>query len=278
MFKPSVLVDREQGEYPLSIPTSILLETLFMGLEPYHPEDSPPPPVPNLSNYDNHYFSIATMVRNLVNAVGVSSFDAIENSIKDVAEAILEEISVIEEVYRSMGSGCVPIFYHHRHGMVLKDNNPNLHFRRLRGKQYRVERFANMISTYVVEHSEHLMVHNQFKKNNSSILITTHYPIELLDHQRFGKMDLIESHTGVWKERYKWYTKYVYYKEDARYARLPFNKWLLYLLGDKITIQPEKKTFRKKILDMAEARSFTPNTSEAKTMLYLRKDLGLRII
>jgi len=272
----NLLASREVGEYPISIPTSIVLEAIFNNGDMFYPEDIKPPNRPNPSNYDYHYFSIPTMIRNLISSVGVKEISEIQRNPTTVAETVLEETDVIRELYQ--GTSCKPIFYTHGHRSVLKDTNPNLEFRRIRGQLLVVESTIKQITSKVINEDleDHLLVMNSFKKNNAKILITTHYPVELLERDKFSEMSLIESHTGSFKPFWLLYTKYAHYKEDPRYSLLPWNKLLLYLLGDKIQIKPKPKELRLKVLTMAERKNFTPRTSNSKVMLNLRQ-LGIKL-
>jgi hypothetical protein len=102
-------------------------------------------------------------------------------------------------------------------------------------------------------------------KGNVKALFLTHVPYDLTNYSNFEKLDLIESHTGVLKSRYEWYTKF-YKLGDADLRIIPFYKKMLLVFGDRVVIQPSDIKLRRLILEVAQNRRWTQLTTVDKVM------------
>lgn len=98
--------------------------------------------------------------------------------------------------------------------------------------------------------------------------ILTHSPVDLLAWVKFPKLTLLESHTGAFKNRVDWYTKF----GGAEYDRIPFCKFSLTVFGDKnnlITAQPFKT--KQLVLGMAETDRWTSMSTEDRIRASIQK-------
>jgi len=92
--------------------------------------------------------------------------------------------------------------------------------------------------------------------------ILTSYPVDLLSHYEFGKLILLESHTGETKGRYEWIKKL---NKDPKYFHLPFNTLTLQVLGDRsANFYAAKPSVKNELLDIAASGKWTPLTSMTK--------------
>jgi hypothetical protein len=105
---------------------------------------------------------------------------------------------------------------------------------------------------------------------SSSALLFTHVPFDLLSHSNFVKMDLLESHTGLIKPRYTWYSKY-YPIPEKDMSFLPFMEYLLTIFGDKVMFTPASIKERLNLFDAMKKKGVTPLTSEFSFGIFLGK-------
>lgn len=99
--------------------------------------------------------------------------------------------------------------------------------------QNNYETMEALVIHYVID----VLKFNMFTKvdcilpgSTTRTLIITHIPLDLLSFNKYIKLSLLESHTGVIKERKEWIKKLT---ANLNYHILPFNKFTYQLLGDK---------------------------------------------
>ena len=107
------------------------------------------------------------------------------------------------------------------------------------------------------------------KGSNSTALILTHFPMELLSASTFRTLKLIESHTGVIKEKMEWITKL---DNDPEYQNIPFNALSLQLLGDgAIQFYRGNVKFLKLFKEVATKNKWHAGTTASKVKFDLDK-------
>ena len=264
--------ERALGEFPISVPTSIVVESAILGIVPEHMQGKARP-LGSTAGYDSHYFSVKTMIRNIVSSIGQKNITTLMREEKAIAELVIEEMTIIREIYTERGSGCVPIFYIHDHKGFYRNKTNFKKLRKPRGNALLVERYIGEVVKKLLKHPDIMHVNGSFKRTEETSLITTHYVFELLEHAFFKRLVLVESHTGATKPKELWYTKYANYTEDPRYTLLPFIPAIYYIMGDKHTLQPWKKKVRERLLDIAKLRNFKPTMSESKAFSVIRTEL-----
>lgn len=100
-------------------------------------------------------------------------------------------------------------------------------------------------------------------------VIITHQPVDLLAWVKFPKLTLLESHTGVFKNRVDWHTKL---GSGGSFDRIPFGKFALTVFGDKnnlLTAMPFKA--KQLVFDMAEADRWTSMSTDERIKASLQK-------
>ena len=267
-----IIDNRVLGEFPLSVPTSIVVESTIFNMVPEHMEGKAHP-LDSLLGWNQHYFSLQTMIRNFISSAGSKNLTKIMDNDKEVVNVLFEEIDIISEIYRDRGNGCVPVFYFHTHRGFIGNRNTFKRLRKPRGKTLVLESFIQKLSRSMSKDNRITVIDPSFPRVNNKSLITTHYAYELLEYNSFKKLALIESHTGAYKPKELWYTKYSNYSEDPRYSMLPFVEILYYFLGDKYTVSPWKKEIRLRLLDIAEKHKFSPRMSPRVVYGHIRREL-----
>lgn len=107
------------------------------------------------------------------------------------------------------------------------------------------------------------------KGNNSKSLILTHFPMELLSFHTFHTLQLIESNTGIIKDRSEWNSKLT--NPEVR-TNLPFNALTLQILGDHATqFNSAGIRFLKPLKEIAEKGNWSTSTTNAKVKYDIEK-------
>lgn len=254
-----VLATRQTGKLPLSIGTSLAIES-FIGI---HDELSHP--TTPIYDYDSIWINLRTLCRNIIGAAGSENLDRITDM--EMSEVLLEEMASIAETLRNYKPIEV-VFY-------VTDMNFSLFpFSRKRTlsteKKRRKEKLAvvamgnaryeykqNPRSDYRLEH---------FRLDIKPVtpgktMIITHIAYDLTNYADFKSLTLLESHTGHIKERSEWYTKY---HNGQELKRLPLNKKLMQIFGDKEVFHPLEIKVRNQILEVADKYNWTPLTTTDK--------------
>lgn len=284
-----ILDSRATSGFPLSIGTSLALESLFKPTqEPYDPNREIPK-IPPLEHWDYHYFNLETLIRNIVSSIDRAVYNQVRLSIKDITLTLEEEIAFIMDLYMNEPhNGTVtPIFYWHDHGQLKKYEKKYLKLRPRNRSKVELEEIYTKVHKTIHKSlkplkSNYRVFKGGFDKSSENrVLITTHYPVELTEQCSrdgiFKSIDLLESHTGVLKDRSDLWTKYFDAKRNNGLNILPLCIELLLFLGDNIEIKPHNKRFRDAILDAAKHHNFTPNTTRYKIRALLKRELNIDI-
>lgn len=98
--------------------------------------------------------------------------------------------------------------------------------------------------------------------------ILTSFPIDLLSHYQFGELVLLESHTGATKTKQDWITKL---SKDINHSLLPFNLFIMQILGDRSNLFFSKSpSVKKELMAVATAGKWGPLTSHDKMALDIK--------
>lgn len=263
------LLDRTTSSIPISIGTSLSLESIFKGPLPYYDSSRVIPVHIDISKYDEIWINLSTLIRNISSSVPKEVF--VNASPKEIKEALVFEIDVINDLFNIEGKGlCRPMFYTCTYTSLMnKYKDGRVKFRQDKTDGQKI---------YKHKHDESLKLLNketdEVRNFNSHVnselktssLIMTHIPYDLVSYKNFSKLDLLESHTGKLKTRHQWYTKYASIG-DEDLSMLPFYEILLLILGDHVLIHPNDIRLRRVIVDVAKKGSWTTTTTLPKMML-----------
>lgn len=255
----SVMVaERQIGQYPLSIATSLALESVA-GI---HPEISYP--YPPLKDVAQLWVNLRTLYRNLMGSMPRDAEGTIAPA--DLAEAITMEMEQIRSIVRDVTQGrAKAIFYvcnyagmeqKYRRAVVRRDSTD---------KQKMFTHFQNATIKLILEnfHGDDLFVYERKLKPQQRvpIMLLTHYAYDLLSAREFTSVTLLESHTGALKKPHQWYTKYYNGKELHMF---PFREDLLQVFGDSETFRPMDIKLRRELIDIATEYKWSPLTTTDK--------------
>lgn len=269
----SALSKRTMSAFYLSIGTSLSFESLFSGsMQPYDLGRVIPQMV-DINQYDELWINLFTMFRNIVGSV--PSIEVSRLTPEDIGYVLSEEVETIEEILKSNTGGAVlPVFYTsayadlektYKHAKIRTDNTE-------RQKQM-TDLLGQTLSVFYKSHKLD-KTHRRFKlhltsegQSRKKILLLSNYAFDLLSYKAFDRMDLLESHTGILKERAKWHTKYI---DGKMLNRLPFNSCFLQVFGDTQTFRPMDKQLRDDILGVAQASNWNPLTTDERVRFTLQ--------
>jgi hypothetical protein len=268
------LFNREISAFPLSIGTSMAFESVFTGRLPSYDPNRTIPNQVILSNYNTCFINISTLYRNILGAVSKDvKLEANEN---DFAAVIEQEMDIIESLFKVEGGGTtIPIFYTMSYDRaVSKASSKIVDLRQDRTDLQKHEKAILVKTVDKLKNIPNIEKYKDYIKAPASTraLIVTHVPYDLLSHEKFGRLDLLESHTGKLKPRYEWSSKY-YPLGERDMSHLPFLEKLLLIFGDKVLIQPALTKIRQQVYEVSIKRGWTSMTTKAKVTMDLSLDI-----
>lgn len=262
------IIEREVGAIPVSIGTSLAFE----GLLGIHSEQPKQPTEPN--SIRAVWVNLRTLARNLY--ASMPSEDAKAMNYADAVEVLLGEVNVLPIALGQIGWPGKVVFYmpskngpkwmfpHAAFKDAAKDKDDKPKKRtpnQLAYEEY--ERFVSieLLHRMQAEHIPVLEIDIKPPTTEGTVALLTHTPHELLWKPLFGRLLLLESHTGKLKAYHTWYTKLNTIKEDTP---LPFNEFTLQVFGDGQIIDGQSRKIREELKDMAQKKRWSGVTTTDK--------------
>lgn len=254
----TAIYDREVGKLPLSIATSLAIE----GMLGIHDETKVPQPYP-ISTYSQLWVNVKTLFRNVMGSLPKEKAERV--SIKELVDTITDEINNLTNIIPAESNQrCSVHFYLPSYNTLFRSfPNAILEKGKVSDKQAKYNRLES--DTMDALRRSHLPNINECdvvivtKVYGLKILLLTHYPVDLLNVYDYSSLGLLESHTGVVKLRYRWYTKL---KNGKELERIPFNKLTMQVFGDASGMfHPMSLELRRKLLEAATADQWNQNTT-----------------
>lgn len=250
----SVLSERTISAFPVSIGTSLALESIDTGpLNPYDPERVIPNTV-DTRNYTEFWVNLFTLFRNIYQSVPSASQESLEPL--EIAEVMLQEIDIIKEFISGHTANSLACVFYASDYSGLKQKHPHA--------SLRIDKTAKQILYTETLKKAIGHVFKQFDKKDETIkhfslsiepkptakaLVLTHYAYDLLSYKNFRTLDLLESHTGILKPRALWYTKL---SNGRDLIRIPFNSMSMQVFGDSQTFYAMNSKVRQQVLDLSQ--------------------------
>jgi len=258
--------DRAKGKLPLSIATSIAIESIIG-----HPEPTNEIRTTNtLGNYREMWINVKTLFRNVMGAMPSNSPPAAH---EDLVIALLNEISSIRDIIGK--HGMTKVFFYVSNYSRLESIYKNVDLRRdntPKQKEYTAlmtRTIQSVIKRTPKENDYFLLFNHELKpKQRNDAVILTHIPYDLVSAPSFGSLVLLESHTGKLKTKVLWYTKYY---QGENLPPIPFTDFLLAVFGDREMFRPLKIDAKEQVIQLARKKGWTPLTTEAKMKSDIRE-------
>ena len=259
--------NRVVSAFPLSVATSLALESVLTGPNPTIDPERQIPQQVDINRYNEFYINLSTLYRNIVGSINKE--DLIKVGPKALKETLLFEMEMIESIFKNEGNNIVkPIFYASQYKEALsKARHPHAIFRSENTEKQKAYRRMHdeTISLFLKSRqaSDTLKIFDSTIKPTfkPKALILTHIPYDLLSHTKFEYLDLIESHTGVLKNKNQFYTKY---HEGKVLNQIPFNVGFLQVFGDSEFYKPFDIRIRKTLMEFATQWRWTQVSTTAK--------------
>lgn len=247
--------DRTFGAYPISIATSLAIEGITHSGE--YLERGPNPPI---NKMEFLMVNLRTIIRNAVNAF--PSSEQIMLTVDTVYKCCDEDFTSMVETIDSYNQHCEIQLY------VSTYNTINQAFKDVNFKKFSTEKQATLetieravVHKFEKEYKDKLKVFDYKLKGLKRCVILTHHPIDLLSYYDFPDLVLLESHTGVLKERKVWGSKLNLPKGCKT---IPFNKPMLCIFGDKTFINGQLPKVKKALINVSEKSLWNGLTTVSK--------------
>lgn len=271
---------RTISAFPLSVGTSLALESVFSSEQPSIDPDRKPPQKIKITDYNKLWINVGTLFRNLYNAIDRNAIKYVTAA--DAADAIQTEMDFIADLVNAESNGQTSVVFYI---CTYDDLTTRFKMGALRLPRTDIQlRYAKLYKAALDtirrrsvsgRIREVLEFKSKFSGGSSEVLILTHFPIDLLNASKFRRMDLLESHTGILKKQTDWYTKYY----DGRDLNmLPLNGILLTVFGDDHHFRPQSRGMKEALLTLAKERRWTVLTSTRDVVASIRtmRDHALR--
>lgn len=258
--KVTTVLNREKGQFPISIATSLALESLLN----IHP-DTRHNKIP-LNVFDTLWVNVKTLFRNMYTSMERSQ--AMDLPTDDLVFGLTDDLNHLYEFSIEHKKDIVLYYSHYSNFNTLY---PYAKLRKANTAiQLHYETKMNEVFTYLFkkkylidkkEPNGNIYVYNDIitSKEYTNSAMLTHYPYDLLNSYSFSKLILLESHTGQLKDKSKWYTKYYNGKE---LPVMPFRLDLMQVFGDKEFFSPAPKKVRDIFIEASKKYHWTPMTTK----------------
>ena len=268
----SAVYERAISAFPISVGTSLALESLFQGpMTPIDPERKIPQHV-EITDNQEFWINASTLFRNLFTAIPRDHLYQVTP--RDCSEAMLIEMQQIDELVRSESLNKTKVVYYYCSYKSIEKELKGITARKANtDKQKKYEKIKEETLKLVLSNIGNYGL--EIEKFDTFIrprmvckaLIMTHYTVDLLTRLRFKSLDLLESHTGVLKKYPLWYTKYF---NGRDLNMLPFNEFLLKIFGDNELIHP----YHFKVRDVIKQVAIDFKWNYATSMSKIHSDIS----
>jgi hypothetical protein len=264
----SALANRATGAFPISIATSLAIESFATGTQaPYDPERKIPQFI-NISDYDSIWINLFTLYRNIVGALPSKGADAVV--VGDIWHVLEFETDLLKRLIeeKSFGKTKVIFYASEYKGLALKHPNAKL-------KENKTEK--QIVYAAIMEKTVNYFIQQQAKSDNIKVferlikpakptksLIITHYAYDLLADKHFEKLDLLETHTGILKTNALFYTKLT---DGKDLMRIPFGAWSLQVFGDSTLFSSLGSAIKKQIIDLSNQYQWNNRTTKDRLLM-----------
>lgn len=254
---PNERFDRTFGAYPMSIATSLAFEGITHTGEYIDRAQYGPAPILHMECI---MVNLRTLLRNAINAFPSSDQMSLRSSM--LAECCIEDYESIVELVRNYNSTCEVQLYVSTYKSINRDFK-EVNFKKFDTvKQQILTRIEDEVVNRITSSRKDILKVFDYKlKGDKRSVIFTHHPIDLLSYYSFPELDLLESHTGIVKERKKWGTKL---NVPKGCTTIPFNKPMLCIFGDKTYVNGQLPKVKKAVISVSEKCGWNALTTVSK--------------
>ena len=283
LITTSILSDRAMSSWPIPIGTALSFETLRIGPNPVYDPDRPIPKGTDISKYDSFWINLKTLYRNIISSVPAQGQEGLMAG--EILYALEYEVETIREIVKTISRGSIePTFYstdyedlakEHPHGVLRTLNTPK--------QLAHHAQETIVIKEFHKRHDEKegvlYLKRNIIPVTPSKGILLSHCAYDILSNKYFDELVLLESHTGIVKNKSQWHTKFYSNKEEAG---IPFNSTMLQVFGDSIIFAAWPTALRREVIQVAHERKWTAITTKERMRLSFEimgnKELSTKLI
>lgn len=247
------------SSFGVNIGTGLMLESILKPTDDRIDDDRLVPNNVKISDYNTYYINLNSLLVNIAGSFSATSIDELLKNDKTMINVFLEraisemvmiqELIDIDVVYYNMLYGP-----YDRKKLLKESTNKD-------SKTYKLKKaISNMVSLVLASKEVKVEEVDIYLPKKKKSLISTSNTMDLLNSNKMD-LDLLEFHTGVLKQRNKFYTKV------NTKVELPFEEVLLFAFGDK-------KGLINPILNIKERKVLLDALVEKKLKPYNRYSRG----
>lgn len=265
----SALLEREKGQYPLSIATSLAIEGGF-GNHPDHPTG-----VNIFEGKEGIFINLRTLIRNILGSV--DSEKKYQATGEDIYEVLLAEIVLLRGILQPLFQGETSILFYAMNynsldkiykKMIFKDVTTDKQKYLALVENTAIETLKQDVKDEPEQYSDIQFLDTQFHDDGRKHILLSASPVDLLSIPSGDFAGLLESHTGHFKTREEYYTKF---KDSKESERIPFDKAMIQIFGDSSNLfLCQTKQIRDKLRQIAEKYQWTPVTTKERVLLCVK--------
>ena len=264
----TIFEERTTSSFGISIPTGIMLESLFDPTDTRYDDSRDIPNKVNPDKYRYHVYNLGTITRNILNAVGHKYNMSNIIMDKNFVDTLISELYVLKSLYEN--TKCELIFFLPDYNKVYR----NINIDDKLSKKYIEYSIAYNILLSVINTNDYKSLdintivkdYTLYQLERKDTLLTSHIGVDLLNHKHFSKLHLLESHTGILKQKDKYYTKFHKLgKNDL--SHIPFLEECVFVLGDGIVSNSFSLFLRRQFYEISLKSNwkFTTNTEKVRS-------------
>ncbi|MGG4591758.1 hypothetical protein ACLPJK_26225 [Pseudomonas aeruginosa] len=249
------LDERAKGQFPLSIATSLSFESL-LGIYPERENQRV-----TFTNAQAIYVNLQTLYRNIVGSIPTELRHHVHPV--DFATAMANELDVIRTLSIEKSNGSVEIVpYFFSYNAINRRYPYAIHWNpRTNGQRAQVDNEASVFKEFVSGYrsSDIFMGDMDFDNDARAVYVLTHHPVDLMNRYRFGRLTLLESHTGTLKPPGLWHTKLTGLKDITV---LPFDRMTLQVFGDGVMFRSMPPKLKKTLVELGNKYNWTVTSTK----------------
>jgi hypothetical protein len=256
---PGSAINRTVSSFDVSIATGLSLESLFDPTAKRYDVERTPPTRVDIGRYDSFGFNLLTLARNIVRSY--STADTLQLDRRLVDALLTYEVGRIRELFAPYNTKV--FFYYPQYTTVHKTKNILIQIRKSNTSKQLLEHDLthDSVKQYYKENKNEVVFCDELPTSNTRTMIFSSYLLDMVNYDRFRELSLLESTTGVVRDRSTMYQRY--YNGKNIYP-LPFTRGLLMVFGDHGMFRPADAKVRATIIETATKMKWTPFTTKEK--------------
>lgn len=225
----------------------------------------------SIKDYNHIYINLLTLHRNFYGSFIDKRIILNKFPYKFYKQEFIEEINTLTSIIDSTVNANLKIVYyittHLNLDKSFKHNSLKVPTTKNQKEFNQLE--INIVDDIIKTLNKNITIwDSSIKGNNTSSLIITHLPLDLLSYGSFRKLSLLESHTGKIKNKLEWITKLT---KNNEAVNIPFNIISAQVFGDNNKIHPLSRKIVKLFIELSKENNWNSTTTIPKQQFDIRK-------